>query len=78
MQEAATTKHHDCRCHKNLPTSMVPTKQLDSIFLHRFYRAKSLWSLTLAKHKMGAIYTEAGNLLIDGNEGKEIHVLLTR
>jgi hypothetical protein len=51
MQEAAVTKQHGCGYHKSLPTSMLPMKQLDSIFLHRFYRAKSLWSLALAKRK---------------------------
>jgi hypothetical protein len=51
MQEAATIKHHGYGCHKSLPTSMLPTKQLDSIFFYRFYRAKSLWSLILTKRK---------------------------
>jgi hypothetical protein len=42
MQETATTKHDGCGCHKSLPTFMLPTKQFDNNFLHRFYRAKSL------------------------------------
>jgi hypothetical protein len=51
MQEAATTKHHGCGCHKSLPTFMLSTKQFDNIFLHRFYRIKSLKSLTVAKRE---------------------------
>jgi hypothetical protein len=51
MQEAATIKHHGCGCNKSVPTSMLPTKQPDNIFLHRFYQAKSLWSLALEKRE---------------------------